>query len=143
MRVAGTGAATPPVVAELEWQGGNRFVAHAGGVELTLDSPPDGAPTPVQALVCALAGCMAIDVAVVMSRGRLPLRALRVRAVAERAQSDPKRLLKVDLRFTVGGEIPADRIERALALSRDKYCSVWHSLRPDIELTTSYELVPA
>lgn len=143
MRVAGADAATPPVVAELEWQGGNRFVAHAGVVELTLDSPPDGAPTPVQALVCALAGCMAIDVAVVMRRGRLPLRALRVRAAAERAQTDPKRLLKVDLRFTLSGEIPADRIERALALSRDKYCSVWHSLRPDIELTTSYELVLA
>ena len=134
--------ATPPVVAALEWRGGNRFVARAGDVELTLDSPPaDGAPTPVQALVCALAGCMAMDVAVVMNRSRLPIKGLRVDAVARRAQTDPKRLLKVDLRFTVTGEIPADRLERALALSREKYCSVWHSLREDVELTTSYEIL--
>ena len=49
--------------------------------------------------------------------------------------------MKVDLRFTLEGEIPGDRVERAIALSREKYCSVWHSLRPDIELTTSFEVI--
>jgi putative redox protein len=140
--VAEAAPATPPVLAALEWRGGNRFLARTGDVELTLDSPPaQGAPTPVQALVIALAGCMAMDVAVVMNRSRLPLRALRVEAVGLRAQADPKRLLKLELRFFVTGEIPPDRIERALALSREKYCSVWHSLREDVELTTGYEIL--
>jgi putative redox protein len=140
--VAETAPATPPVLAALEWRGGSRFVARTGDVELTLDSPPaEGAPTPVQALVCALAGCMAMDVALVMNRGRLPLKALRVEAVAQRAQADPKRLRKVELRFVVTGEIPPDRVQRALALSREKYCSVWHSLRDDVVLTTSFEIL--
>ena len=51
--------------------------------------------------------------------------------------------MKVDLRFTLAGEVPEDRVERAIQLSREKYCSVWHSMRPDIELTTSFEVVPS
>ena len=40
------------------------------------------------------------------------------------------------------GAIPRDRVERALELSREKYCSVWHSLRQDIRFTTSFEVLP-
>jgi putative redox protein len=140
--VAPTPEPTPPLVAELEWQGDLRFLARSGDVQLTLDSPPVAGPSPVQALAIALAGCMAMDVAVVMRRSRFAMRSLRARLVAERAAVDPKRLEKVDLRFTLEGEIAEDRVERAIALSREKYCSVWHSLRPDIELTTSFEILP-
>ena len=142
MSVAGTPEPQPPapLLVELEWQGDNRFLARSGDVQLVMDSPPVAGPTPVQALAFGLAGCMATDVAVVMRRSRLPLRALRARLVAERAPADPRRLVKVDLRFTLEGEIPEDRVERAIALSREKYCSVWHSLRQDIQLTTSVSL---
>jgi len=135
--------AVAPVVAEIEWQGDNRILARSGESQLLMDSPPVAGPTPVQALAFALAGCMAIDVVVVMRRSRLELKALRARLLAERAQSDPKRLEKVTLHFVVVGEIPPDRVERALRLSREKYCSVWHSLRPDVELHTSFEVQPA
>ncbi len=135
-------AAVAPLVAELEWQGENRFLARSGEVRMVLDSPPIAGPSPVQALAFALASCMAIDVAVVMRRSRLEMKALRVRLVAERAQTDPKRLEKVDLHFTITGAIPPDRMQRALDLSREKYCSVWHSLRPDIAFTTSFEVLP-
>ncbi len=129
-------------MAELEWQGENRFLARSGGVSMVLDSPPVGGPSPVQALAFALAGCMAIDVAVVMRRSHLEMKALAARLVAERAATDPKRLEKVDLHFTVTGKVPPDRVQRALDLSREKYCSVWHSLRPDIAFTTSFEVLP-
>jgi len=133
--------AGPGVVLDLEWQGGLRFAGRCGDVELTQDSPPGlGAPSPVQALAFALAGCMAMDVAVVLTKGRYDMRSLRAHLEAERAPAEPRRLVKVDLRFAVVGDVPADRMDRALALSRDKYCSVWNSLRPDIELTTSYTI---
>jgi putative redox protein len=135
-------AATPPLVAELEWQGDNRFLARSGDVEIVMDSPPVAGPTPVQTLAFALAGCMAMDVAAVVRKSRRTVRALRARLTAERAPTDPRRLEKVALHFTLEGDVPADRVERAIALSREKYCSVWHSLRPDIELTTSFEVVP-
>jgi len=138
-------AATPPepLVLDLEWRGDNRLRGRSGGVEITMDSPPVAGPSPVQALAFGLAGCMAIDVLVVVRRGRYDLKGMTAHLEAERAPADPKRILKVRLHYRLAGEIPPDRVERAIQLSRDKYCSVWHSLRPDIELTTSFEVVPA
>jgi putative redox protein len=140
---AGTPPPGPrPVRVDLEWQGGHRFRGTAEAVAITIDSPPRAGPSPVQLLAFGLAGCMATDVALVLARGRFPVKDLRARLLAERAPSDPRRLTAVDLHFTVTGEVPADRVERALALSRDKYCSVWHSMRRDIELRTTFEVVP-
>lgn len=133
--------ANPTVTVELEWQGGLRFAGRSGEVEMTMDSPPaPGAPSPVQALAFALAGCMAMDVAVVLNKSRLPVSSLRARLDAERSPTDPRRLVRAELHFTVTGEVPPEKMDRALALSREKYCSVWNSLRPDIELRTSYTI---
>ena len=134
---------TPVVSVDLEWRGGLRFAGRSGEVEMAMDSPPGpGAPSPVQALAFALAGCMAMDVAVVLQKSRLAVAALRVRLDADRASTDPRRLVRASLHFTLVGDVPADRMDRALQLSRDRYCSVWNSLRPDIELRTSYTIEP-
>ncbi len=131
------------MVLDLEWLGDNRLRGRSGAVEIVMDSPPVAGPSPVQALAFGLAGCMAMDVLAVIKRGRFELQGLTARLVAERAPSDPKRIVAVDLRFTLAGSIPDDRVLRAIQLSREKYCSVWHSLQPDIELTTSFEVVPS
>ncbi len=47
------------------------------------------------------------------------------------------------LHFAARGDVPPDKLERAIALSREKYCSVWHSLDPAIEFRTSFEVAPA
>jgi putative redox protein len=96
----------------------------------------------VQTLALALAGCMASDVVTILQKGRLPLRGLRAVLSAERAAREPRRFLSVELRFDVVGDVPADRVQRAIALSRDRYCSVWHSMRQDIAFTTSFEVRP-
>jgi putative redox protein len=132
--------AKPPVVVALRWDGERRFVGHAASAPIALDGAGQTGPSPVQALAASLAGCMAIDLVHVLTKGRLDLRGLELRLVAERALSEPRSLRTVDLRFVVTGDVPADRVERAIALSREKYCSVWHSLRPDIALTTSFEI---
>lgn len=131
------------VVLDLEWLGDNRLRGRSGAREIVMDSPPVAGPSPVETLAFALAGCMAMDVLVMVRRGRFDLEGLTARLVAERAPSEPRRLLKVDLRFTLKGEIPEDRVARAIQLSREKYCSVWHSMRSDIELQTSFEVVPS
>lgn len=132
--------AKPPVVTDLTWQGELRFRAQCGQATVDVDGDGRDALSPVQALAVALAGCMASDVALVLRRARLPLVALRAHLVAERAAQDPHRFVKVELRFTLEGDVPDDRVEHAIALSRDTYCSVWHSLRQDIEFTTSFEV---
>jgi putative redox protein len=131
----------PDELLEIEWLGDNRLRGRSRGAEIVMDSPPVAGPNPVQTLAFALAGCMAMDVLLVIQRGRYALEALTARMVVERAPGDPRRILKVDLRFAVTGAIPADRVERAIQLSRDRYCSVWHSLREDIELTTGFEIL--
>ena len=113
-----------------------------GQRQLDLDGDSQAAVSPVQALAFALAGCMATDVVHILRKGRLPLQGLVTRLHAQRAAQEPRRLLRVELRFEVEGDVPADKVERAIALSREKYCSVWHSLNPDIELTTAHAVVP-
>jgi putative redox protein len=130
----------PPVTLRLDWAGDLRFTGQADGVGLVLDGDKTAGPSPVQALAFALAGCMAADVVDILRKGRLPLRGLETRLTAHRAAEPPRRLLAVALHFTVTGDVPPDRVERAIALSRERYCSVWHSLRPDIDFTTSFDI---
>ena len=108
---------------------------------MSLDSAGVAGPSPVEALVLALAGCLSTDVTHILTRGRHPLRALRSHVTADRAQEDPHRLLRVALALTIEGDVPPDAVDRAIALSRDKYCSVWHSMRQDIDLTVTFELI--
>jgi putative redox protein len=61
---------------------------------------------------------------------------------AYRAQQEPHRFLKVDLRFDVEGTVPREAVERAIALSHDKYCSVWHSLNHDIDFQVTCDIRP-
>lgn len=130
------------VEVELAWEGGSRLQARSTEVPFTLDWDGRQGPSPVQALAYALAGCMASDVVLILQKGRQPLRGLRARLTGERAPADPRRLTAVRLDFEVTGEVPADKVERAIALSRETYCSVWHSLRPDIDFQTSFAVLP-
>jgi putative redox protein len=132
----------PPVTVELEWDGDLRFRGRAGERELALDGDSRAGVSPVEALVLALAGCMSSDVVHILVKGRTPPSTLTARLVAERTPEEPRRVVKVDLRFSVRGGVPAEKIERAIGLSRDKYCSVWHSMRPDIAFTTSFDVAP-
>jgi putative redox protein len=126
----------------LGWEGGTVLACRAGDVSMTLDWDTGTAASPVQALVFALAGCMASDVVVVLEKGRQPLRGLSATVRADRAGTPPRRLLRVDIRFAVEGEIPPAKVERAIRLSRETYCSVWHSMAQDIDLRTSFEFQP-
>jgi putative redox protein len=135
------GMAIPaPVVLDLAWDGDLRFTGRADSVTLTLDADQAAGPTPVQALAFALAGCMAADVVSILVKGRLPLAALRLRLTGERREEVPRYFTSLALHFVVTGDVPADRVERAVALSREKYCTVWHSMRPDIAFTTTFEI---
>lgn len=92
-------------------------------------------------LVISLAACMAMDVVDIIRKGRHPLTAFRTSIVAERKPDVPHRVTKASLHFHVHGDVPEAAVERAIALSRDKYCSVWHSLREDIVLETAHTIV--
>ena len=83
-----------------------------------------------------------MDVVHVLTKGRADLRGLRVDFSGQRAPEDPRRFTAITLHYTVTGNVPGDKIERAIELSREKYCSVWHSMRQDIELTVTFKVTP-
>jgi putative redox protein len=130
----------PPLTAELLWTEGVTFGATSGSIAIVVDGDGVAGASPMQLLAEALAGCMAADVVTILTRGRHPLKGLRVALTADRAAEPPRRILRVALAFHVTGDVPSAAVERAIALSRDTYCSVWHSLRQDIELTTAFHL---
>jgi len=133
----------PPITATLTWQGALTFRAETPRNTITLDGDGEAGVSPVEALAMALAGCMAVDVADIVTKGRHQLTALETRISGERRDDPPRRFTRVTLHFIIAGSAPDHVIQRAIDLSRDKYCSVWHSLRQDIELTTSFEVTPA
>jgi putative redox protein len=124
---------------DLTWIGDLKFSTTASKASLTLDSAGSAGPSPVDALGAALAGCMTTDVVDILVKGRHRLTALQSRLVAQRAAADPHRFLSMTLHFTIEGQVPPEAIERAIALSRDKYCSVWHSMRQDIVFTVTFD----
>lgn len=128
----------PPVVLDLVWDRDLVFKGTSGGASITLDSGSTAGPSPVQAIAFALAGCMGMDVVHILTKGRHDLRGLSIALVAERAQDDPRRIVAVDISFQVRGPVPEAQVQRAIDLSREKYCSVWHSMRQDIRLSTRY-----
>ncbi len=123
---------------ELVWEHDLVLGGKAGEATMTLDSASIEGPSPVQALGFALAGCMAMDVVHILKKGRHDLRGLKVELVARRADDDPHRVISVALHYAITGSVPDDQVQRALDLSHDKYCSVWHSMRQDIAFEATF-----
>jgi putative redox protein len=107
---------------------------------MTLASSTPGVPSPVDALGYAIMGCMAMDVVHVVTKGRHRLDAMTVRLDGRRAPEPPRRFVSLALAFDLTTTAPPRVVERAIQMSRDKYCSVWHTIRPDVPLTTSFTL---
>jgi putative redox protein len=125
---------------EVVWEGGRRYRGGpAGGPTLTVDGNREVAPSPVDALVIALASCSAIDVVDILEKRRTPPDSVSVSVRFSRAPHPPRRLTQARLTYTVAAETERSHVERAIQLSFDKYCSVAGSLAPDTEL--SWELV--
>ena len=134
--------AKPPSVVELIWEHDLVFGGKSGDVTMTLDSASAAGPSPMQALAFGLAGCMAMDVVHVIKKGRHDLRGLRADLTGQRAEEEPRRFTAITLHYTVTGNVPADAVARAIELSKEKYCSVWHSMRQDIPFEVTFKVAP-
>lgn len=133
----------PPTVVELIWEHDLVLGGQSGKARLTVDSAGVAGPSPMQALGFAVTGCMAMDLIHILRKGRFDLKGLKADLRAQRAADVPHRFTAIGLHFTVTGDIPDEQVQRAIDLSRDKYCSVWHSMREDIELAVTFTVTPA
>lgn len=124
----------------LIWDSELDFHAGPDSPALTMASSREGVYSPMTILAQALMGCMAMDVVHILQKGRHDLKGLSVSFTGERATEPPKRYTKVHLAFRISGGVSQDAVERAIALSHEKYCSVSNTLRQDLEFTTSIQL---
>jgi len=129
------------------------FVAETGsGHLIAMDGAPDAArpelggqnlaPRPMEAVLAGAGGCTAYDVVLILQRGRHDVRGCTVRLTSERAAQDPKVFTRIRMHFVVSGRaLSAAAVERAIALSHDKYCSASIMLGKTAAIETSFELV--
>ena len=99
------------------------------------------APRPLETVLAGTGGCSAYDVVLILRRGRHDVRSCSVKLTAERATTDPKVFTRIQMHFKVSGKgIPEAAVDRAVAMSRDKYCSASAMLAKTAEILTSFEL---
>ncbi len=128
------------------------FVAHTGsGHTLVMDGAPDAAkpengganlaPRPLETMLAGTGGCTAYDVVLILKRGRHDVHGCSVQLKADRAETDPKVFTQIHMHFVVTGRgVPASAVERAIAMSHDKYCSASIMLAKTANITTSFEV---
>lgn len=131
------------ITVNMKWQGDERFAVQVGAHAPVLDGESRQGPSPMQYLATGVTGCMAIDIAHILGRMRTPADSLQVRLDTERVAEPPRRFTALHFHVAVVGDVPQDNLDRAIQLSRDKYCSAMHSLRADIAVTVSTEIRPS
>lgn len=128
----------------LTWQG--KGLEFAGSGENTPETLIDGdsgtGPGPMDMLLLATCGCMGADICMILDKSRVSFDGLEILAEGDRAENPPRRYTAIRMVCVVTGADPADeaKVERAVRLSRETYCSVLHSLRDDIALDISHRL---
>lgn len=127
---------------------GITFLAESGsGHAVVMDASPevggrDMGARPMEMVLMGAGGCSAIDVVHILRKARQDLVDCVVEVEGERAAEDPKVFTRIHMHYVVSGrDLPAAAVERAIALSHERYCSASIMLGKTAEITTSHELV--
>lgn len=129
------------------WQGGMKFEAiPPSGHKVIMDSAAahggeDAGPRPMELVLVALGGCTGMDVISILKKMKHPIEGLEIKVSAERAPEHPKVYTRLHIVYKFRGKnLEVEKIERAVRLSQEKYCSVSEMLRKTAQLTFSIEL---
>jgi putative redox protein len=128
--------------ATLVWEEGLRF--HGGearGPAISIDGDNAAGPGPMLTLLLAAGTCSGSDVVAILTKMRVTLREFRMDLSGERREQEPRRYVAIHFHYHLRGEgLDEPRARRAIDLSLEKYCSVVHSLAPDIKITYALSL---
>jgi putative redox protein len=126
----------------LDWQEGLRFRGgEPNGPSILIDGDNVEGPGPMLTLLLAAAACTGSDVVVVLNKMRVAFSALRIEVSGVRRETEPRRYVSLHLDYRVTGSgVDAAKVRRAIDLSLEKYCSVIHSLAPDMAITYALSL---
>ncbi|MDR6293748.1 MULTISPECIES: OsmC family protein [Inquilinus] len=136
--------------ARITWVEGRTFVGESGsGHAVVMDGAPESGGRnlgirPMEMLLIGLGGCSAFDVVMILEKGREPVTDCRVEVDADRAETDPKIFTRIRMRYVVTGRgLDRAKVERAVQLSKEKYCSASIMLGAMAEITAEIEVVEA
>jgi putative redox protein len=132
-----------------------KAVIHSAGDGLFIGISPGGhaqvmetdkqrgsAATPLELLLLALGGCTAVDVVSILKKKREPVTGYRVEVNGTRREEHPRAYTRMEVRHVVTGRGVSEKaVAQAVELSETKYCSVAATLRPGVEIVTSYEII--
>ena len=134
--------------ARVKWVDGMMFVGESGsGHAVVMDGAPESGGRdlgirPMEMLLLGLGGCTAFDVVLILKRGREPVTDCAVEIEAERAETDPKVFTRIHLLYTLTGRaLSPAKVERAIKLSKEKYCSASIMLGAVAEITYDFKVV--
>ena len=132
------------MIASSEWKGGSHYEGRSESGHSILfdtDAAHTAAPSPMEAVLAALCACTSVDVVGILHKKRQELRSLRVSAKAEQPAEPPRVFTRIHLTYAASGEgLSRKAVEDAVALSKEKYCSVSLMLGSSVEITSSIEL---
>lgn len=132
----------------VKWQGGMAFEATTeSGHKVLMDAAKevggaDLGARPMELLLMGLGGCSGIDVMMMLQKGNQDVKDCQIEITSERAESIPKVFTKIHAHYKVfGKDISDKKVQRAVELSAEKYCSVSKMLEATAEMTHSYEVI--
>jgi len=135
---------------KLKWNGGRRFVGwdeagHGVVMDAAAAHKGDGSGArPLELVLYALGGCTGIDIISILEKQRQVVHDFDLVITAEQREEQPRFYNKVNIEYVLtGSDLKPSAVERAIALSEDKYCSVKGMFGPDVTVTTSYRIVDA
>ena len=134
--------------ARVKWVDGMQFVGEAdSGHGVVMDGAPEiggrnSGARPMELLLIGMGGCTAIDVVMILRKGREPVTDCLVELSAERAPTEPKVFTRIHVHYKVSGRgLAPAKVERAIKLSAGKYCSASIMLGQVAEITHDFEVI--
>lgn len=135
-------------VATVKWLDNMSFVGQSeSGHAIVMDGPPaiggnNLGPRPMEMVLLGLGGCTAVDVIMMLQKGKQDVRDCRIEVSAERAETVPKVYTKIHVQYIVEGkDLSEAKVARAVSLSSEKYCSVSKMLEASVEMSHGFEIV--
>jgi putative redox protein len=129
----------------VSWRDGMAFDAELDGFSFSIDADPrfggaGAGPKPKGLTLTSLAGCTAMDVVAILGKMKVKPDSFQVHVGGDLADAHPKKFDVVAVRYVFTGDVPADKIVKAVKLSEERYCGVFATLRGNVEFTTQIEI---
>jgi putative redox protein len=127
---------------QLVWKGDFRFQGTArGGMITSIDGNSEAGTSPVDLLLQSVGACAATDVVDILKKSRQEVQGMAVEVEATRKEETPRYVKRLEFRFRIKGPVDQKKAERAVDLSLEKYCSVFHTFRMDISLDVDVKVI--